>query len=297
MPAHPQRTKKKKNYLRSFSLATLIVFSILAGGILLLVWSQFKTIIETPSSEVKKIPRGFKKIIPASPSATLRVPILIYHYVEYVKDDKDTIRKSLNINPNTFAEQVKTLSSAGYTFMTASELADVFDGLKPLPPKPVLLTFDDGHWDLYTDVLPILKEYQVKATAYIVTGFIGGSDFLSSEQLKEIIQSGLIEIGAHTVHHVSLKAKLSPVVKYEVEQSKKTLEDTYQLKVVSFAYPGGNFDEKAIEEVKAAGYRTAASTILGTKQSQTNRFFLERIRTGARTGKELLKFLEREVSH
>ena len=74
--------------------------------------------------------------------------------------------------------------------MTASELGDVLDGKKEMPKKPVLITIDDGHWDVATSILPILKKYNVKATAYVITGFINDSDFLSEDQLREIGKSG-----------------------------------------------------------------------------------------------------------
>jgi peptidoglycan/xylan/chitin deacetylase (PgdA/CDA1 family) len=219
----------------------------------------------------------------------------MYHYVEYVQDQKDTLREALNINPDVFEQQVKTLSDSGYTFMTAKELGDVLDGKTKLPKNPVLLTFDDGHWDFATDVLPILKKYHAKATAYIIPGFIGGSDFMSTDQLKEVINSQLVDVGAHTVDHISLKDKLYPIVKYEVDNSKTMLENTYHIHVVSFAYPYGSFDLQAINTTNKAGFTTAVSTIPGIVQNQQNRFFLYRLRPGYRTGQELLSYLEQKV--
>ena len=133
---------------------------------------------------------------------SVRVPILMYHYVEYVKDKGDKVRISLNTTPDTLEQEVKTLSEAGYTFMTNAELADVLDGKSKLPPKPILLTFDDGYRDFYTDAYPILKKYQVKATQYVISGFLNNKNHLTSSQLQEIAKDGLVEIGAHTVHHV-----------------------------------------------------------------------------------------------
>ena len=77
---------------------------------------------------------------------------------EYVKDKGDTIRQSLDIVPRVFEEQIQTLLSDSYTFITMDELADYLDGEQSLPPKPIIITFDDGYRDLRTDVLPILPE-------------------------------------------------------------------------------------------------------------------------------------------
>lgn len=273
---------------RIVSIAFVIGLVVALSG--LYSWAQFRSVTETVRSEAKqRIPMEMRPKAP--PAASFRVPMLMYHYVEYVKDRGDTIRQTLNVVPHIFDLQVKTLVDDGYTFMTASELADVLDGKSALPAKPILLTFDDGHWDLYTDVLPILKKYHVKATVYVISGFIGGADFMSKDQLKAVIQSGLVEIGAHTVHHVSLAKKLFPVVEYEVLHSKEALQNTYHLSVVSFAYPNGSFDQQAADVVKSAGFRTAVSTIPGIVQSQHNRFFLYRLRPGGRTGQELLHYL------
>jgi len=160
-----------------------------------------------------------------------------------------------------------------------------------MPDKPVLLTFDDGHWDFATDVLPILEKYQAKATAYIIPGFTGGSDFMTQTQIETVQKSGLVDIGAHTVHHVSLKGRPYTIVKNETDESKTMLEDTYHISVVSFAYPNGSFDLQAEQLVKEDGFTTAVSTVPGVDQNQTNRFFMYRLRPGYRTGQGLLTYL------
>lgn len=224
-------------------------------------------------------------------SMSIRVPILLYHYIEYVQDKKDTIRISLNITPFIFESQLKTLVDNGYTFITAYQLADMLDGLIPVPQKPVLLTFDDGYRDFYTDAFPLLKKYNAKATAYIVPGFLNMPNYMYTSQLKEIVQNGLVEIGAHTVHHAYLKGiRLQDVIS-EVVKSKTMLENMFHVYVVSFAYPYGAFDQQAIDVVRNAGFRTAVSTVPGIIQSQTNRFYLFRIRPGGRTGMTLLNWL------
>lgn len=243
------------------------------------------------------IPLDMKKTIyqeqkTASISAVLRIPILMYHYVEYVRDKKDTERQKLNVNPNVFESQIQTLIAAHYTFITAKDLGDILDGKMSVPQKPIILTFDDGHWDLDTSVLPILKKYNIHATAYIVPGFIGtNTDSLTPAEMQDVVNSKLIDIGAHTMHHISLKGKPLTTVTYEVNQSKILLESTYHIHVYSFAYPYGTFDQQTISVIKQAGFTTAASTIAGNEQSNKNRYFLFRIRPGYLTGQSLLNYL------
>ncbi len=298
-------TKKKKRYKNLpkknpivLALPIIVICLLTTIGVLLYIKhiNQNKYKFETPKNEVHKLPKeAMRQIKAATTSAIVRVPILMYHYVEYVRDKRDTIRQSLDITPFIFEKQITTLQDAGYTFMTAKELADVLDGKKELPEKPVLLTFDDGHWDLDTDVLPILKKYNVKATAYIVPGFLNQSDFLSTTQLQDVVSSGLVEIGAHTVHHMWLKGRLLTTVQKEVNDSKTMLEETLHIPVVSFAYPYGAFDQQAEDVVKTAKFTNAVSTAPGIMQSTTNRYFLFRLRPGGRTGKTLLSFLEQKT--
>ncbi len=279
-------------------IGTLVIFIIVIIIVQHYALAQNKAnspVLETNRTMIKKLPDDItKQIKTASPTATFRVPILLYHYIENIQNKKDKLRVELNVPPAVFEQQVVTLQNAGFTFMTAKELGDVLDGKMAMPPKPILLTFDDGHWDFATDVLPILEKYHIKATAYIITGFIGGSDFMTSDQLQKVINSGLVDVGAHTVDHISLKGRKLATVQNEVDQSKKTLEQTYHIDAVSFAYPNGSFDKQAVQVVKDDGFSTAVSTVAGIEQNQTNRFFMYRLRVGYRTGQSLLMWLNQD---
>ena len=246
-------------------------------------WVSSGGVLGTNTSETP-----FVQVLPKE----IRVPILMYHYVEYVKDKGDTIRQGLDITPYTFEEEIKTLEDAGYTFITNAEVADALSGKMTLPGKPVVLTFDDGYRDFYTDVYPILKKYHIKATAYIITGFLGYPNNMSAAEVKEIADSGLVEIGAHTVHHAWLKGLPQQTLSYEVNQSKKTLEELTGKPVVSFAYPYGVFDVAAIQALASAGFTSGVSTVPGVDQYQIHRYFLYRLRPGGRVGENLLRWLE-----
>lgn len=270
----------------------LIIFLSLAGIHMLRKGTQGVSHITSTSS----------KSFPAGPTATpvpkhmaYRIPILMYHYVEYVQDKGDTIRQSLDITPYTFEQQVKTLSDNGYTFLTAKELGDAIEGVSIPPKKSVVLTFDDGYRDFYTDAYPILKKYHAKATVYMIAGFIGYRNYMTEAQLREIAASGLIDVGAHTVHHMSLKQAPLPSVKQELQEGKKMIEDIVGTPVVSFAYPNGSFDDQAIQQAEAAGYTTAVTTLPGIEENDGNRFKLFRIRPGGRVGDALTKHFDEKV--
>lgn len=281
-------TSKRK---KPFNYLLIIVISIVLTAEVFLLKPIF---YQQPKDFTEISPSVKEYISNIKPLKYYTIPILMYHYVEFVKDEGDAIRKSLNIIPPIFDNQVKTLQEAGYTFLTMADLANIIaEKIKP-PKKGVVLTFDDGYRDFYTDVFPILKKYQAKATSYVVNNFLGLPNNLTKEQLQELIDSKLVEIGAHTLNHTYLKGLQLERVRNEVEESKKELEKLLNQKVISFAYPYGVFDEQALAVVKEAGFETAVTTTLGKYSSEYNRLFLNRIRPGIKTGEELLFALENQ---
>ena len=206
----------------------------------------------------------------------VRIPILIYHYVEHITDKRDTIRASLNIYPHVLQTQIQTLKDAGYLFITPSYLSMVLrDKIKPAK-KIVMLTFDDGYRDFYTDVFPILEEEQVKAVAYVVPNFLDKPNFMFTSQLREVAASQYVEIGAHTMDHTFLPGMDRAKAEFEIAQSRRSLEDLLHIQVHAFAYPYGGFDKQAMDIVEHAGFTTAVVTVPGIVQAPANRYFLYR---------------------
>jgi peptidoglycan/xylan/chitin deacetylase (PgdA/CDA1 family) len=242
---------------------------------------------------VQPPPKDVHASFPAS-RVPVKVPILVYHYVEYVKDKGDTIRQGLDIVPSVFENQIQTLIADSYTPITIDTLADYLDGKAQLPPKPIILTFDDGYKDFYTDVLPLLVKYHVKAVAYIVPDFLDKPNFMTTQQLRGVGESGLVEIAAHTLHHVNLKSVNAERAQEEISESKTALEKILGKPVHNFAYPYGDFNQAVIDLVKKAGYRTAVSVVSGTIHSEQDRYFVYRLRTGARIGTALTSWLEQD---
>lgn len=287
--------KNSALYLGIFTIcifvAIVALFLIGSLGVLLRLHQPKR--ISSPYYEKKAftVPEDVKEATPTA-RMPVKVPILLYHYVEYVKDKGDTIRQSLDVVPRVFDEQIHTLLLDSYTFITMDELADYLDGKKSLPPKPIMLTFDDGYRDFYTDVLPILRKYHVKAVAYIVSGFVDKPNFMSTQELREVAASGLVEIAAHSVYHLNLKAIKLELAEKEVGESKTAIETLVGIPVNNFAYPYGDFNQNIIDFVQKAGYRTATSVIPGAMHSEQDRYFISRLRPGARTGKALTDWLE-----
>lgn len=122
-----------------------------------------------------------------------RVPVLMYHAVS---DSNVWGIPELFVSPVTLEQQIQAMLEAGYTAITFEDL-DRIDEIE----KPVMLTFDDGYDDNYTELFPLLQKYQVKATVFMIVNDIGKNHKLTEEQIKEMSDSGLVSIQSHTLSH------------------------------------------------------------------------------------------------
>jgi peptidoglycan/xylan/chitin deacetylase (PgdA/CDA1 family) len=249
----------------------------------------------TPTSRFITIFKSLKEEGTASPFANLKgenypkVPILMYHYVEYNDDERDYLRDSLNIEPHIFERQIITLKENGYTFVTPHQIYVE----KQKVTKPIILSFDDGYEDFYTDVFPILKKHNAKAVSYLVVNYIGKPNYMNSEQITEISKSGLVEFGSHTMNHMWLKGQSTEFIRDDLVQSKNELERLLGKNVTSLAYPYGVYDNQVIQSASKAGYNNAVSTDQGISLTSIEAFKLKRLRPGYNVGSDLVNLLTR----
>jgi peptidoglycan/xylan/chitin deacetylase (PgdA/CDA1 family) len=285
----PRRYTKHTNVLLVISITTALCVGYVVFRLIHLSVLHARFVYVTPVSDsvtTTPIPTAVPPV---------HVPILMYHYVEVPTDSKDTIRRGLDILPSTFEVQITTLLAHGYTPIFMSDLARYFDGKTVLPEKPIILTFDDGYRDFYTDAYPILRKHNVKATSYVISGFLGGRNYMTTSQVQEIAASGLVEIAAHTVHHPNMKGLSVQALTDEVSRSRMELEKLTGKSIIDFAYPYGAYDEKAIHAVSVAGFHTAVITKPGDYLRKDDRFVLPRLRPGARVGEALIEWLKAEM--
>lgn len=223
----------------------------------------------------------------------IKIPIVMYHYVEYVKDDGDLIRKRLDIAPSQFEGHLRSLRNANYETYFVKDVPEILNGSIHYSTQSAILTFDDGYEDFYTDVFPLLKKYHMRATLYIIYDFIGRKGFLNEKQIRELIESDLVEIGSHTLDHIYLKQAPKKFADKQIIHSKYNFETQFGIKIYSFAYPYGVFNSDNIESVKKAGYTAAVSVISGVMQSKDNLFFLSRIRPELFTPQTMIQTIEK----
>lgn len=225
-----------------------------------------------------------------------RARVLMYHMVK--KPTPGAKFNGLRVSPDLFERQVRWLSESGWRFVTMSELID-----QPPSDKVVAITFDDGFEDNYLNAFPVLKKYNAKATLYLVvdrhdrdwsiskkshhsSGELKNEPKLSDEQIREMLASGVFELGGHTTTHANL-AKLNEADKYnEIAESKEHLEALFSCQLSSFAYPFGIYDQQiAPQLVKKAGFDSAVTTEDGIPLDvQMSLYELPRIKISGKDG-------------
>lgn len=248
--------------------------------------SVAKTKVDTTKVENKpatKVAVTEKKLEDASEYNDKPIPILMYHSIAYEKGN------DLRIPKEKFREQMKFLKDNGYTTLTLTEVNDLFTKNIPVPKKSVVLTFDDGYVDNYTNAFPILKEFSIKATVFVITDWVDKlPQFMTTAQLNEMDENG-IDIEAHTQVHKELDT-LSYVEQLKtLKGSKEFLEKNLNKKVNFMAYPFGRYNSTTIKAAKEAGYTVALKMEGGWAKKENGMLTLNRIYIGAKDSIDVFK--------
>lgn len=205
-----------------------------------------------------------------APEDDVKVLVLNYHMV-------NPMVISLAIDPTDFEWQMKYLVDHGYHTISTDELYDFMEGKGALPDRPVLITFDDGYVDNYTNAYPILKKYNLKATIFIVTGFVSSrKGYLTWDQLREMEQHGIMA-QSHTVTHAPLPELPDERIREELVESKRTAEAELGHPIDFIAYPTGAHDLHIVSIAKAAGYRGGFTVKYGNVDRSSNVYAMERV--------------------
>jgi peptidoglycan/xylan/chitin deacetylase (PgdA/CDA1 family) len=203
--------------------------------------------------------------------------VLMYHMISEHRP-KAQFNK-LRVTPAQFEKQVKWLSEQGFTFLTMSELYLNWSKVR-LQPKTVAITFDDGYADNLHQALLTLKKYSAKATIYVVvdrhdrdwstykkahhnSGELTKEIKLTDAEIQQLVASGLVEIGSHTLTHANLANLNDEQRQIEFEESRRSLQTLTGQPIDSFAYPFGIYDVVDVKAAANAGYTTATTTVEG----------------------------------
>lgn len=187
-------------------------------------------------------------------AASLKVPILMYHYIAGNPNPQDKARNILSVPPDKFEAQILYLAQNGYTPITLDTLYGIYNGQVSAPSKAVVLTFDDGYIDFYTNAFPILRRFNFHAVSFIPTSLVGGGYYMNWDQIKEIASSGLVTFEGHTVSHANLPSLSYAAALKQLVDSKNTLQAHTGYPVNFVAYPNGTSNKWVQAAVRQAGY-------------------------------------------
>lgn len=218
----------------------------------------------------------------------MHVPVLTYHRVHTLPA---VGQLDLIVDPANFADELQALKSAGYHTITQAQLFDALYRGAPLPPKPILVSVDDGYVDDVRTILPDLERFHMVATFFVITGRMTEPGFLSADQIRQLDRAGM-DVGDHTAHHLDLRLLTPSELHAETAGSKKALESVLGHPVYYFAYPFGTFNDAVVQAVRGAGFTMAYTTAGGTTESTAAPFTFPRVHVGrAETPGGLLSLL------
>ncbi|MGI8470337.1 MAG: polysaccharide deacetylase family protein [Pyrinomonadaceae bacterium] len=208
-------------------------------------------------------------------------PILTYHSI----DESGSV---ISIRAETFRAQMKFLSENNFNVVSLKTFGKHLAENKNLPPKTIILTFDDGFENFYTTAFPVLNEYNFTATVFLITDYCGKfndwSGNLSTlaprklmgwKEIRELSENN-IEFAAHSRTHPDLTKLSVAEAEREMAESKLTIEENLGAEVTDFAYPYGIFNA-TVRNLAEKNFRTACSTNLGKTKSADDLFSLKRI--------------------
>jgi len=215
----------------------------------------------TSSTSATKPPYAAAKIL-----SQKQVPILCYHRIRAWRPTDTKSMKDYIVPVETFKEQIKILADSGYKTVLPDQLYSYLTTGTPLPPKSVMLTFDDSEEEHFTIAAAEMKKYGFKGVFFLMTVTMDRPGYMTREQIKALSNNGNI-IASHTWDHHNVKKYQGKDWETQVDRPISQIESITGKKVKYFAYPFGLWNDQAIPELKKRGLNAAFQ--LTEKRSQT----------------------------
>jgi peptidoglycan/xylan/chitin deacetylase (PgdA/CDA1 family) len=238
------------------------------------------------------VPITASVLIPAKLGGPIVVPILMYHHIDVAGPTADAIRRDLSVSPANFAEQMIYLARNGYHALSLADLVDYMATGKPLPPNPVVLTFDDGYLDNFTKAFPVLRSSGFTGTFFIITDFVGQGEYMSWDQAREMSEWGM-DLESHTLDHPDLAVLPASRLSRQLTESRAILEQKLGKPVRYLSYPAGRYNAAVVRAAAQAGYAGAVTTVYGQSHAWGSQFELTRVRV---RGADSLDVFARKVN-
>jgi len=218
--------------------------------------AQFNDITTPSPGQALVIPLRPANALGISAKGYQTIPILCYHRVGP--------RANLMVMPReTFAAQMEYLTRNNYNVIRLADLPDFLAGKRALPPRAVVITFDDGHVSSYQHAYPILQQHGFAATFFLYTDFLGGGEGLTWTQINEMSKSGLIDFQSHSKSHANLivrqpgeaDPRYRERIDAELRVPRDVIERNVPVKVTHHAFPYGDANQVVLERLAQSGHQ------------------------------------------
>ncbi|MCL2215706.1 MAG: polysaccharide deacetylase family protein [Defluviitaleaceae bacterium] len=227
-----------------------------------------------PPPEPEPIPEPTPEPTPTPEFRHVNIPILMYHTSsEY----NPGALPELYVRPSEFERQMVWLIENGFTFVTFED----WDYLYRIK-RPIMITFDDGYIENYTEIFPILQEHNVTIVLFLTWMAIAGHGF-TEDMILAMHDSGLVVFEAHTMTHVDLRTVGTQRLRHEMAETNRLIEELTGRMPIALAYPGGRFND-AVLAMTAEYYRFGLRHDLGMHNTAFDNFQIRRIRINRSTG-------------
>lgn len=239
--------------------------------------AEFNQIASLQPGSIVVVPLKLQNPLGITPKGFQTVPILCYHRTGAGKG-------KLVVSATAFDEQMGFLARNGYHVVSLNRLKGFLSGKEGLPAKSIVITFDDGYRSTFEIAYPVLKKYGFPATLFLYSDFVGATDALTWAQMKEMADSGLIEVQPHSKTHANLSAKLPREssqqyrerLRQEIEVPARTIESRLGIQASTFALPYGDTNDTVVGVLKQNGIDLALTVTPGGNAFFAYPFMLRR---------------------
>jgi peptidoglycan/xylan/chitin deacetylase (PgdA/CDA1 family) len=221
-------------------------------------------------------------IAPPAPDGVARtadVPILMYHYISAAPSAQDRIRYGLSVSPEMFGAQLKLLQDNGFTTITLRDLYNYLAIGTPLPNNPIILTFDDGYLDNYTNAFPLLQKYNMIGTFFVLTGPADDGDpaYLTWDMIQEMSNAGM-DMQLHSRAHLDMRNRPYDWLVFQIIGGRQSIEGHTGKPVIFMAYPSGKYDTNLQHFLRDTNFWAAVTTAFGGRHVLQDALIWDRVR-------------------
>lgn len=215
--------------------------------------------------------------------------VLMYHYLSEPPPGANRYRRDLSVSPALFEQHLAYLRDQGYESITFYDLLYHLTQGKPLPEKPVIITFDDGYRDNYDNAFPLLQKYGFSATFFVLTEPTNenSGDYMTWDQLREMAAGGM-DIECHARVHENLTENDPDRLVWQVLGCREAIEAQLGQRPRFVAYPSGHYDDRVIAMFASDHYWGGITTRQGSEQRSDQLWEIQRLRVRNTTTVDLL---------